>query len=176
MNEYRNIFFFFFGNIAFLIIVDSLSNKNGYWQIFSLYGDKTTLIGNVMSCKQCFPLILLKNMNVLYEQDSVEYSFILTRNLLAAHVLFKIRGILLWNRNVRPLKLPVKYAIFHSLYHPLAFEGFSSCIFSYFSPRISTFAQNVRISLSEKVEGRIYHLSGTYSRLYLSVFEQLYKR
>lgn len=107
-HERVGTFFFFFSNIAFLIIEDSLSNKNGYWQILSLYGDKTTLIGNVMSFKQSFPLILLKNMNVLYEQHSVEYSFILTRNLLAAHVLLKIRGILLWNRNVRPLKLPVK--------------------------------------------------------------------
>ncbi|XDV30188.1 hypothetical protein PO909_033158, partial [Leuciscus waleckii] len=89
--------------------------KTGYWQIFSLYGDHKTLIGNVMSFKQSFPLILLKNMNFLYEQDSVGYSFILTRNLLAAHVLFKIRGILLWNRNVRLHKLPVKHAIFHSL-------------------------------------------------------------
>lgn len=155
----------FFSNIAFLIIKDSLFNKNVYWQIFSLYGDKTTLIGNVMSFKQSFPLILLKNMNVLYEQHSVEYSFILTRNLLAAHVLLKIRGILLWNRNVRPLKLPVKYAIFYSLYHRLAFEGFSLCIFPYFSP--STFAQNVRISLSEKVEGRIYHLSATVGYIFV---------
>jgi len=111
--------------IAFLIIEDSLSSliKTGYWQIFFLYGVHKTLIGNAMSFKQSFPLMLLKNMHVLYEQDSVRvaYSFILTRNLLAAHVLFKIRGILLWSRNVRLHKLPVKHAIFHSLLSSFGF-------------------------------------------------------